>query len=67
MIKIIVNNENISVADNLTLDEFLKKDNFDQLHIAIAVNQKVIAHSDYPNIKIEEGDCIDIMTPMQGG
>ena len=34
---------------------------------AIAINEHFVPKSNYENTVISEGDCIEILSPMQGG
>lgn len=67
MIHIIVNNKKIMISSEITLAEFLKQHHWNQPHIAIAINKKVIPRSDYHNVALAMGDEIDIVSPLQGG
>jgi sulfur carrier protein len=66
--KLVINGEEkIFDFDNLSLDEFLKNQNIRIEYVAIAVNCKFIPKSMYKDIELQEGDDIEVLTPMQGG
>jgi len=64
---ITVNAEPREVKDALTVAEL-----FDQLGqqrgaVAVAVNQEFVPRSAYNEARLNEGDAVELVAPMQGG
>lgn len=49
------------------LAEILQNNGFATGNFAVAINRKFIPRSTYAQTEINDGDQIDIVTPMQGG
>ena len=64
---IIVNGDKQPWSETKSLSELLSQLSFTQGPMAVAVNRRVIAAKDLDATIIHSGDCIDILTAMQGG
>lgn len=67
MITVHLNNQPILILPNSTLADTLNKYNDANVHCAIAINRHFIPRSKYADTLLNDGDVIDIITPMQGG
>ena len=67
MINIYLNDERQQIKSNQSLQEFLLNQNHIGLHFAIAINNQFIPNTAYSTTLLYEGDCVDIIVPMQGG
>ncbi|QEY50871.1 sulfur carrier protein ThiS [Legionella longbeachae] len=64
---IYINNQPLSLDSSCTLHEMLEQKNKCAAHIAIAINNQFIPKSMFCSTILQEGDRIDLITPMQGG
>lgn len=67
MIKIILNGENQKINAGQNLESILSTVKNLPDTFAIAVNERFIPKTSYHDIKIYEGDNIELLVPMQGG
>ena len=67
MISITFNNQTIYFENSPTLNDFLILQGFNQPYFAITINQHLISRASYANTILNEGDLIEMITPMQGG
>ena len=66
--KLSVNGEQKDWPEDVNnLIDILKQLGYEGRSIAIAVNQEFVPKKDYPNTVIQEGDDLEIVTPIQGG
>lgn len=66
--EITVNNQEITVASNLKLGDYLESKELNNTRgIAVAVNEYVIARNDWPAHELIENDKILIIHATQGG
>ena len=68
MIRIRLNDDEISLDQGRTLDALLKQLELeDAERIAIAVNDHVVRRSDWPNHELNDDDRVLMIAPIQGG
>ncbi len=67
MITISVNGEIKEVKEGLNVKELIVALNYTTQGFAVAVNTTFVAIKSYETTIIENGDTIDILTPVQGG
>ena len=67
MINVILNHEKITLERNQSLVEVLKQFGFTSAYFAVAINQCFVPRAKYTTTLLNEGDVIDIVSPMQGG
>lgn len=68
MVKIILNNEEMSIKVGRTVEALLKQLEMDRSErIAIAVNDQVVSRSDWPNHQLRDNDRVLVIAPIQGG
>lgn len=65
--QVFLNDLPVELPDNLTLAQALKHWDTVKGTFAVAMNASFIPSSRYAETQLNEGDCIDIITPMQGG
>jgi len=53
-------------TDRLTVEELLKEMNFGK-GVAVALNETFVMKSKYNETNINEGDRVDVLSPVQGG
>lgn len=64
---IYINDQPLSLESSCTLQEMLEQENSIAAHIAIAINNRFIPRSMFASTILQEGDRMDLITPMQGG
>jgi|TARA_B100002019_G_C21143290_1_gene534381 sulfur carrier protein len=64
---IYVNNQNIEVAQEITISQLLDIQKVKTTYIAIEINNEIIPKSKYLNHIIHDGDKIEIITAVGGG
>jgi sulfur carrier protein len=67
MITIRLNEQPCVLERERTLIEVLQKEGFTTHYFAVALNKKFIPRTEYENIFLKDGDCVDVVSPMQGG
>ena len=67
MIKVHLNDEVVTLEKNNSLTELLEKKGLNEHYFAVAVNRNFISKSNYAATMLNEGDIVDVITPMQGG
>ncbi|KTD06209.1 thiamine biosynthesis protein ThiS [Legionella gratiana] len=64
---IYINDQPLSLDSSCTLQEVLDQKNNSAAHLAIAINNQFIPRTLFASTTLQEGDRIDLITPMQGG
>ena len=67
MIQISVNGEMKEIQDSLNIKEMIEALDYKVKGFAVAVNMTFIPIDKYDETNINEGDTIDILSPVQGG
>lgn len=67
MIELSVNGEKKQLAQTTTVASALEQWGYSGGDIAVAVNGEFVPRSSYPERKLVQSDCIDIVAPIQGG
>ena len=69
LMQLIVNGQEQSVDDSSTLLDLLIEMNFnaEQKGIAVAVNAEVVARAMWADMRLRNGDRVDIIHAVQGG
>lgn len=49
------------------LDRFLKDYGIDSQFVAVAYNGTVLHRDEFPNVKLGQGDIVEIVRPVGGG
>jgi sulfur carrier protein len=67
MIRIRFNDQLVTLASPLNLSQFLIMHTKQNGCYAVALNRQFIAESNYSTKLLQEGDHVELITPMQGG
>lgn len=67
MITIKINGEDKELSSPLSLKEILERFQFPQQATAIALNQEVVPKSEQDQVRVKEGDRIEIVRAVGGG
>ena len=65
--KVSINGETKELTNELNLSELLRHFSLPQQRIAIELNKKVVRKKDWENIKITEGDKLEVIHFVGGG
>lgn len=67
MIQVSLNNENKTLASDISLSDAIAQWGFTESKIAVAVNGEFVPRSTYNERSLANGDEIDIVKPVGGG
>lgn len=62
-----VNGKEIPLDGTMTLEEFLKTQNYDGNRIAVELNREIITRDKYSQIKLSEADTLEVVSFVGGG
>jgi thiamine biosynthesis protein ThiS len=65
--EIMVNGEQVSCAENITLENLLLQLKYDKRQIAVELNEVILPKAEYEQKIICAGDEIEVVTFMGGG
>ena len=65
--KILLNNENTLLNDNLTIQELITHINVHHQHYAVEVNEQIVPKSSHASFTLKNGDKVEIVTAIGGG
>lgn len=61
-----INGENLELAGK-TVAEYLEETNYDRNRIAIERNGQIVPKAAYAETKLEDGDCLEVVSFVGGG
>jgi sulfur carrier protein len=67
MIKVTLNGEARSISTNIKLQDAIEQWQLASATFAIAINEQFVPKSIYASTELHDGDCVEIVVPMQGG
>ena len=68
MIRILLNDDEMSLAQSCTVDALLKQLSvIDVERVAVAVNDNVVRRSDWSSHQLNDDDRVLMIAPIQGG
>ncbi|VUD59307.1 hypothetical protein TDB9533_02643 [Thalassocella blandensis] len=68
MIKVFINDEVKTLRENLLLTQLLTEETIAPTStFAIAINESFVPKTRYAETQLQDGDRIEILSPMQGG
>ena len=62
-----INGCKMTFASALTLTQLLHKRGIDTRGIAIAVNERLVPHTSWSSLTIQQGDRVEIIHAVEGG
>lgn len=62
-----VNGEQVTLAEPLTVSQYLERNNYRQGRIAVEINEEIVPKSQYETRTLCESDRVEIVTFMGGG
>ena len=67
MINLTVNGKPRALEQAVDLASFLNELGVNLQHVAVGYNGEVIKKEQYPEVKLDEGDVLEIVRPVGGG
>lgn len=67
MITIRLNETTCTLEKGHSLDNILVREGYSSPCFAVAINKQFIPREEYVKTFLKEGDCVEIVSPMQGG
>jgi sulfur carrier protein len=64
--RILVNGDDIDVTSHRLMN-ILEKLGYQCNKVVVAVNQEFVAKEAWSEYRIEDGDCLDVLSPIEGG
>ena len=61
-----VNGELLDI-DGKTIEEYLRSTDFNVSRCAVELNEQIISKSDYPKVKLSDGDSLEVVCFVGGG
>lgn len=62
-----VNGEHVALTEEMTVSQYLEKNNYRQGRIAVEINEEILPKSQYETRTLCESDRVEIVTFMGGG
>lgn len=66
-IQITVNGNETQIASTMTVEELLNTVEVPPNYLAVEVNEEVVPREDYANVKVTDGDRVEVVTLVGGG
>ena len=54
-------------AAGLTVEEYLRRENFDARKIAVEINEEIVPKKNFSAVTLRDGDIVEIISFMGGG
>lgn len=67
MITIRLNERFCTLEKGHSLEDILEQEGFNSLYFAVALNKHFVRREQYKHTFLKEGDCVEVVAPMQGG
>lgn len=67
MINVFLNNKSLSIETEISLYDFLRRNQQLRDDMAVIVNNILVVRRDFNTTFLKANDCVDILIPMQGG
>ncbi len=67
MINLMVNGKPRELEDSINLADYLASFGFNLQFLAVGYNGEVLAKDQFPEIKLQDGDVLEIVRPVGGG
>jgi len=64
---ILINGKNFFSETDLTISEFLKKNNISENNIVVEINKEIITKNLWEKYKLNNNDKVEIITAVGGG
>ena len=67
MINLMVNGKPRELEESINLADYLASFGFNLQHVAVGYNGEVVAKDQFEQVKLKEGDVLEIVRPVGGG
>ncbi len=67
MIKVIVNDEEKMLADNISVELLLKEMDLDGKTMVVVVNDEIVEHTQFEEAYLKDGDRVELVRIVGGG
>ena len=67
MINLMVNGKPRELEDSINLADYLASFGFNLRHVAVGYNGEVIKQELFPQVRLQNGDVLEIVRPVGGG
>ena len=67
MINLLVNGKSKELDQSIDLAAYLNSFGLNLQHVAVGYNGEVLGKDQYPEIKLQDGDVLEIVRPVGGG
>ena len=64
--RILVNGDDVDVTSHRLMN-ILEKLGYQCNKVVVAVNQEFVAKESWSDFCLEDGDCLDVLSPIEGG
>ena len=64
---VMINGMKILIDESINLQDLLIKEGYTGEAFAVAINNDFVSRTIYSTVIVSDGDCLDIVMPMQGG
>lgn len=64
---IILNGKEKEFEGEVTVEDFIRQQNYKKEQVAVELNEKIIPKTDYSETVVKDGDVIEILSFMGGG
>lgn len=65
--QVVLNGERRDVPDNLTLEELLEHLKLERERVAVERNREIVKREDWPQVKVQPGDQLEVVHFVGGG
>lgn len=66
-IQVELNGERTTLDASITLDQAVARWSSGDTAVAVAVNRQFVPRSRYAEVRLQDGDEVELLSPMQGG
>ena len=67
MIRLLVNGKSRSLEDSTDLESYLASFGVNMKYIAVGYNGEVVKKAEFPDVRLRDGDVLEIVRPVGGG
>lgn len=67
MINLMVNGKHRPLEAGTDLESYLDSFGLDLKHVAVGYNGEVLKREQYPQVRLQDGDILEIVRPVGGG
>ncbi|MDR2115584.1 MAG: sulfur carrier protein ThiS [Planctomycetaceae bacterium] len=65
--KLTINDEPTEIPDGLTIQQLLERLELANRHVAVERNRHIVPYRTFANVRLEEGDSLELVTLVGGG